>query len=140
MILPSSMKVLVVDDNDFARATASAMLMRLGLEDIVEADSGAKAVALLLSEKYDLLLADWYMPEVSGAGLVRIVRCRDFGVNRTIPIVIATAYATRENIGAARALGITEIVIKPLEQPILATALSRAVSLRPDDDQIFIED
>lgn len=140
MILPSNMKILVVDDNDFARATANAMLIRLGLDDITEAASGAEAVSLLLSERYDLLLADWYMPEVSGAGLVKIVRSRDFGINRTIPIVIATAYATRENIGAARALGLTEILIKPLEQPILATALSRAISLRPADDQVFIED
>ena len=122
MILPSSLKILIVDDNDFARATANAMLMRLGLEHITEAATGAEAVSLLLGQSYDLLLADWYMPEVSGAGLVRIVRSRDFGINRTIPIVIMTAYATRENIGAAKALGLTEILIKPLEQPILATA------------------
>ena len=140
MILPSNMKILVVDDNDFARATANAMLMRLGLEHVTEAASGAEAVSLLLGERYDLLLADWYMPEISGAGLVKIVRGKNFGMNRTIPIVIATAYATRENIGAARALGITEILIKPLEQPILATALSRAISLRPADDQFFLED
>ena len=140
MILPSSLKILIVDDNDFARATASAMLMRLGLESISEASTGAEAVSLLLGENYDLLLTDWYMPEVSGAGLIRIVRSRDFGINRTIPIIIMTAYATRENIGAAKALGLTEILIKPLEQPILATALSRAIGLKGLNDAVFIAD
>ena len=140
MILPSSLKILIVDDNDFARATASAMLMRLGLENIREASTGAEAVSMLLGDSYDLLLTDWYMPEVSGAGLIRIVRSRDFGINRAIPIVIMTAYATRENLGAAKALGITEILIKPLEQPMLATALSRVIGLKGLSEPVFLED
>ncbi len=143
MILPSSMRILVVDDNAFARAAVSAMLMQLGLNDIVEADSGAGAVSFLLTERFDVVLTDWYMPEVNGAGLVRIVRSEGFGFNRDIPIIVITAYATRENIGAARALGIREVLIKPLEQAHLVGALSRvigAAATKGENDRISARD
>ena len=141
MILPSNMRVLVVDDNDYARATVQAMLGQLGFSGIAETSSGAEAIGMLLSQKYDIVLTDWYMPEVNGAGLIKIVRAASFGMNRTIPIVVMTAYATRENIGAAKALGIADILVKPIEPPHLAAALTRAVgalTAEETDEQVFI--
>lgn len=143
MILPSSMRVLIVDDNEFARATALAVLMQLGLTQATEAASGADAISMLLSDDYDVLLTDWYMPEVSGAGLIKIVRSAGFGANRDIPIIVMTAYASRENIGAARALDIADILIKPLEQAAMATALARAataINALDASDQVFLEE
>ena len=142
MILPGNMRILVVDDNDYARAMANAMLSRIGIGDIVEADSGAGAIGMLLAEPFTAVLTDWYMPETNGAGLIRIVRSPSFGINKDIPILVMTAYATRENIGAARRLGIAEVLIKPLEQPLLAAALARAVSAFGHDtaDAVFIGD
>lgn len=143
MILPDTMRILVVDDNDYARAVAQAMLMRIGVKDIVDAASGADAIGHLLNEHFDLLLTDWYMPEISGSGLIRVVRSPGFGHNGTVPIAIMTAYATRENIGAAKALGITEILIKPLERSQLAGTLMRAVNAAAQEvlsQQVFLGD
>jgi two-component system, chemotaxis family, chemotaxis protein CheY len=144
MILPDTMRILVVDDNVYARAIAHAILMQIGVKDIVEAGSGAEAIGLLLNDTFDVMLADWYMPEMNGAGLVRVVRSPGFGPSQTMPIVVMTAYATRENIGAARALGIAEILIKPIDQSVLASTLIRAASTRParhdSSDRFFLGD
>lgn len=143
MILPEALRILVVDDNEYARAIALAMLVKVGVRESVQVSTGAEAVERLLTEDFDVLLTDWYMPEISGSGLIRIVRSRGFGQNRLIPVVLMTAYATRENIGMARALGINEILIKPFEAPALAAALTRAANsgaAESFDQQVFLGD
>ena len=43
MILPDTMRILVVDDNDYARALAQLMLIRIGIREIVETASDSSS-------------------------------------------------------------------------------------------------
>lgn len=120
--MANTLKVLVVDDNTYAREIAGALLNALGVTDIVMAEGGAAAVGALRTRWPDLVLLDWYMPEVSGAGLLQIIRDPRFGPPG-LRVILMTAYASRENIGRARALGVDGVLIKPFTQAHLATAL-----------------
>lgn len=125
MIIPGRLRALVVDDNAYARAISAMSLKKLGIGEVVEADGGAEAVLALLSEPFDLMLMDWYMPDVSGAGLMRVLRDLRFGPAMATPVILMTAYASRDNITRARELGVNEVLVKPFTTDQLGIALGR---------------
>jgi len=127
MIVPSQISALVVDDNAYARGAAAATLRQLGLTQIVEAESGAAAIGSLLGARFDLMFMDWYMPEMSGAALLEVVRDPRFGPHGALPIILMTAYPNRENVVKARALGVNEVMVKPLTTGHVSTALRRVL-------------
>jgi len=129
MIVPGQLNALVVDDNAYARGAAAATLRQLGLTRIVEAASGAAAIGNLLAERFDLMFLDWYMPEMSGAAFLEVVRDPRFGPHGKLPIILMTAYPSRENVVKARALGVNEVMVKPLTADHVSIALRR---LLPD--------
>lgn len=130
MVEAKRLSVLVVDDNAYARAAAAATLRQLGLGRIVEVASGAAAVGSLLGEPFDLMFLDWYMPEMSGAALLEVVRDPRFGPNGRLPVILMTAYPSRDNVLKARDLGVDEVMVKPLTAEHVSTALRRVL---PDD-------
>lgn len=127
MIMAGQLNALIVDDNAYARGAAAATLRQLGLTRIVEAASGAAAVGSLLAERFDLMFLDWYMPEMSGAALLEVVRDPRFGAHGTLPIILMTAYPSRENVVKARDLGVNEVMVKPLTAEHVSIALRRVL-------------
>ena len=127
MIIPGRLRALVVDDNAYARAISANGLKKLGVGEIVEAEGGAAAILALLSEPFDLMLMDWYMPDVSGAGVMTVLRDPRVGAAARTPVILMTAYASRDNIARARELGVNEVLVKPFTTDQLGTALSRVL-------------
>lgn len=127
MIIPSQLHALVVEDNDFARALAVKSLQQLGLKSVYDVADAVSGIAITKRHKVDFILLDWYMSEINGAGFVRLVREGFAGCAADIPIIICTAYATRENIARIRQLGLKEILVKPIETKRLSTAISIAI-------------
>jgi two-component system, chemotaxis family, chemotaxis protein CheY len=127
VIIPGRLRALVVDDNAYARAISASGLKKLGVGQIVEADGGAAAILALLGEPFDLMLMDWYMPDVSGAGVMTVLRDARLGAAAKTPVILMTAYASRDNIARARELGVNEVLVKPFTTDQLGTALSRVL-------------
>nr|WP_295883507.1 response regulator [uncultured Devosia sp.] len=127
MIIPGRLRALVVDDNAYARAISANGLKKLGVGQIVEAEGGAAAILALLGEPFDLMLMDWYMPDVSGAGVMTVLRDPRLGAASQTPVILMTAYASRDNIARARELGVNEVLVKPFTTDQLGTALSRVL-------------
>jgi len=125
VIVPDKLSALVVDDNAYARAAATATLRKLGLTNIVEADGGAPAVGSLLASRFDIVLLDWYMPEMSGAALLQVMRDPRFGANGTVPVIMMTAYPNRETITRGRQLGCSEVLTKPFTAAQVSSVLGR---------------
>ncbi|TDQ64009.1 two-component system chemotaxis response regulator CheY [Maritalea mobilis] len=118
------LSLLIVDDNQYARSLAIANLKQIGFHNIDEADSGAEALLRLHSGDYDALIVDWYMPEISGAGLLSVVRDRRFGPAHKTPVIVMSAYTNRENVERALSLGADQVVAKPIK----AAAMHKAIS------------
>jgi two-component system chemotaxis response regulator CheY len=130
-----------VDDNAYARAISAASLKKLGVGDVVEADGGAAAILHLMSEPFDLMLMDWYMPDVSGAGVMSVLRDPRFGAASGTPVILMTAYASHDNIKRARELGVNEVLVKPFTTDHLGTALARVLgetTRMANDDSVFL--
>jgi len=113
-------RVLLVEDNDHVRDFAEHLLADLGY-DALSAASGEEALALLETERVDIVFSDVVMPELSGLGLARIVAERYPG----LPVVLATGYSEEIVEGAA---GEFEILSKPYGAESLGAALARALA------------
>ncbi len=68
------------------------------------------------------------MPDVSGAGILSVVRDERFSGNSNMPVVVMTAYASSENIQRALGLGANEVVIKPVDPKSLGKAIAKALA------------
>jgi two-component system, chemotaxis family, chemotaxis protein CheY len=141
VIIPGRLRALVADDNAYARAISTASLNKLGVSDVVEADGGAAAILHLMTEPFDLMLMDWYMPDVSGAGVMSVLRDARFGQASQTPVILMTAYASRDNVTRARQLGVNEVLVKPFTTEQLGTALGRVLGQAQrvaGDDSVFL--
>jgi two-component system chemotaxis response regulator CheY len=127
MVKAGRLRALVVDDNVHARAVGMLSLRRLGLGLIDEAGDGAEAILRLMGEPYSLILMDWYMPDISGAGLLRVLRDPRFGPSFNTPVIMMTAYPSADNVTRARALGVNEVLSKPFSIEHLSMALGRVL-------------
>ncbi len=127
---PADLTVLIVDDNDYARAIAETSLKKLGVGRILEAADAAGGLDVLNRGKVDLVLLDWYMPEINGAGFVRLAQSHDVNV----PIIITTAYATKQNFARMRELGLEHVLVKPFEPVQLHRMMAAALARSRDAD------
>ncbi|MEZ5726542.1 MAG: ATP-binding protein [Burkholderiaceae bacterium] len=117
--------VLVVDDEPALVELAEEMLASLGYEPF-GAGSGAEALSRFEAEpdRFDLILTDEVMPELTGTALARAIHALRPGV----PVVLASGWG---GVGleqqAARA-GIAVVLGKPLSRAELGRAMERALS------------
>jgi len=119
-------RVLIVDDEEPLVQLATRILADLGYVPIGFTSSAAALAAFRADpERFDALIADERMPEMSGSALIREVR----GMRNSLPVVLMSGYvgATAEK---ARGGGLVdEVLQKPLSARDLATSLARVLRL-----------
>ncbi len=116
-------RILVVDDEQSMRDILQIMLEKEGFE-IDSADNGVEALDKFKREKYDLVLTDLKMPELDGIGLVEaLTSCSD------IPIIIMTAYASKDEAIKAMNLGASFFIEKPFKKPELMNFINRSIKM-----------
>jgi len=103
-------KILILDDEHDILEIYQEILARLPSQpEIHTADAGARAIALLESEPFNLLLVDLRMPTMDGFQVLAIVR-RKFP---TLRVVVMTAAEDEQFRARAYAMGIDLYLEKP---------------------------
>ena len=116
--------VLVVeDDPDLREALSDLIAQRLGAR-VLDAADGAEALALAAEERPDLVLTDWSMPRMGGAGLLRALRADPR--TRAVPIVLFSGAADRST---AVEMGFDGYLSKPFGLSSLLPLLERLLSV-----------
>ncbi|KQY29672.1 histidine kinase [Caulobacter sp. Root487D2Y] len=118
-------RVLVVDDHVVNRRAIELVLQSFGIQPTL-AESGERALELLHSEVFDVMLMDVYMPGMDGRDATRQLRAAD-GPNRDIPVIAVTASATAKDWEACHAAGMNAHVAKPIDPSQLHAALSEVL-------------
>src|SRR5262245_41303719 len=117
--------VLVVDDERLLRWSVAETLAARGYH-IAEATDGRTALQELGDgDGTDLVLLDLRLPDVSDLRLLARIREK----NPQVPVILMTAFPTREIIEEAAALG-ASVLIKPFELDLLAASVERALNPR----------
>jgi CheY-like chemotaxis protein len=117
--------VLLVDDEEALVALGEEVLAELGYEPVGFASSEAAWQAFDANPKrFDAVVTDQTMPNMTGLELASRIRA----VRPDIPVILSSGYSSATLERDAKAIGISDVLRKPLRQADIALALSRALS------------
>ena len=109
--MDKKMRILVVDDFSTMRRIVKNLLVELGFSNISEADDGSTALPILERGEIDFLVTDWNMPGMPGIDLLKAVRANE--KLSSMPVLMVTAEAKKEQIMEAAQAGVNGYVVKP---------------------------
>lgn len=121
--MKKDIKILVVDDFSTMRRIIKNLLRDLGFTNVDEADDGKTALPILKQGHIDFLITDWNMPEMTGIDLLKAVRADP--ALASIPVLMVTAEAKREQIIAAAQAGVNGYIVKPFTAAVLKEKIDK---------------
>ena len=119
----SGLSILVVDDDPTALLLLSAQLEHGG-HDVRTAPNGAEALNTALQHTFDVVVADWVMPEMDGLDLCRALRRCEAG--RHLYFVLLTGREEDEHVIEAFGAGVDDFVTKPSSEGLLLARMKAA--------------
>ncbi len=121
---PSSrIRILVVDDDRVTYRLLSALLEKQGYE-VETAEGGVKAMELIRSKPYDLVLLDVEMPAMGGLEVARAIRSLPSAA-ASLPVVGLTAHEDKGERAACLRAGMDGVLSKPVKAQELFQAIER---------------
>ncbi len=113
-------KILVVED-DASLREALCETLQMADYDVVDAEHGKAALAILEKGDVGLVISDVQMAVMDGHALLQEVK----GRWRELPVVLMTAYGSIERAVAAMRDGAADYLVKPFEAQVLIEMVSR---------------
>ena len=126
----SSLKILLVEDNQHMRSIVTAILKGSGIRNVREARDGAEALDMLRQFPADISLVDFNMSPIDGVEFTRMLRNAPDSSNPYLPIIMITGHSERSRVMEARDSGVNEFVVKPLTARALLSRID-SVIMRP---------
>ena len=117
----SGLRVLLVEDNEFNRQLATALLTQAGIE-VSSAHDGIEAVRAAQQQEFDAVLMDIQMPNMDGLEATRNIRKNPALAG--LPIIAMTANAMAGDREHCLAAGMNDYITKPIQHNALYAALA----------------
>lgn len=111
------MKFLIVDDFSTMRRIVRGLLKELGYNNAEEAEDGAAALNSLKNGKFDFVISDINMPNMNGFELLAAIKA-DPNL-KSLPVLMVTAEARKEDIVRAAQDGAAGYIVKPFTKATL---------------------
>jgi two-component system chemotaxis response regulator CheY len=118
-----NMKILVVDDMSTMRRITKNFLKQLGFNNVEEAENGQDGLARLRAESYGFVVSDWNMPVMTGIEMLRAIRADE--KLKTLPVLMVTAEAQKDNIVEAAQAGVSNYIVKPFTAETLQDKMNK---------------
>lgn len=118
-------RVLVIDD-DPGVLEALTLLLEMEGFDVVEAESGAVAVAAARGDAFDVAITDLRMPGMSGTETLAALR----QIDPSLPVIIASGFLAEGVVAECLTLGALACIRKPFELDDLLALVQRALRER----------
>lgn len=103
--------VLLIEDSIIERQRMAILLSKLGME-VTEVGDGVAALMELAAGDFDLVLADWQLPELSGLEVCRQVNKMPLSVRPYV--IMVTGRKQRADLIAAMDAGADDYMSKPV--------------------------
>jgi len=113
-------KIMVVDDATFMRTKCAQMLTQNGY-DVVEAISGADAVAKYQESKPDAVMMDITMPDMDGMTALKEL----LGIDPCARVTMCTAMGKQSIVIECLKAGAKDFVVKPFDANRVLAALKK---------------
>ncbi len=115
----TGLRVLLVEDDVLLQKLSRRMLEKHFDAQVQTANNGVEALALFAPGAFDLIITDYFMPEMDGLEMTRQIRARDIEV----PIVGCSAATLGDEMARLKAAGVNQVLAKPLTVDHLGTVL-----------------
>jgi two-component system response regulator PilR (NtrC family) len=116
-------RILVVDDEESMREFLRIMLEKQGHE-VSTAEDGEAGLHQAMDRGADLVISDIRMPRLDGVGL--LTRLREHGLET--PVILVTAYASRDSAIQAMKQGAFDYITKPFKIDEIRLVIHRALA------------
>ena len=128
-------RLLLVDDNEDNLYTLSRRLRREGYERLESASDGQKALALLQSKPFDLVLLDVMMPGLNG---YEVLECmRSDARLRHVPVIMISALDEIDSVIRCIELGAEDYLAKPFNPTLLRARVGASLEKKRLRDEIM---
>ncbi len=114
---PTQLKFLIVDDFSTMRRIVRGLLKEMGCINADEAEDGAVALSMLKAQKFDFVVSDINMPNMTGFDLLKAIKAEE--TLRHLPVLMVTAEARKEDIVMAAQNGAAGYIVKPFTKATL---------------------
>jgi signal transduction histidine kinase/ActR/RegA family two-component response regulator len=123
-------RVLLAEDHPTNQKVVQLILESVGVEPVI-VENGALALALLKTERFDVVLMDMQMPELDGLSATAMLRAfeTEAGLPRT-PVIMLTANALDEHVRASHEAGADLHLSKPIHAIALIESIVQAIAAR----------
>ncbi len=121
----SPLRVLLVEDDDDNRELMAEVLASSGCE-VVSAATGQDGLRTLSESSVDVVVTDVGMPGMGGLEMARAAKA----IAPTVPVVVVTGWAEREDIAHARGHEVDAVLVKPVDPDALAAAVAEVAQGR----------
>jgi two-component system, chemotaxis family, chemotaxis protein CheY len=122
----ADMKFLVVDDFSTMRRIVRNLLKEAGYANADEAEDGQVGLAKLKAGKFDFVITDINMPNMTGFELIRAMRADP--TLAKIPVLVVSAEAKKEDIVNAAQAGANGYIVKPFTKLTLEEKLGKILA------------
>jgi two-component system, NtrC family, response regulator PilR len=123
--------ILVTDDEISMREFLKILLEKEGYA-VSTAGDGKAALSTLGSKPFDLVISDIKMPQMGGLELLERVK----EVNKNLPVVLITAYASPEDAVEAMKNGAFDYITKPFRVEEIKSIVSAALSVNRKEKEV----
>ena len=116
--------IIIVDDTKSNLFVASSLLKRTKIK-VDTASSGAEFLKKAEKTKYDVILMDYWMPNMTGSEAVEALRGGD-GINSKTTVIMMTGESDHNAVAALKEKGLSLFINKPID-PIRYEAMIAAI-------------
>ncbi len=121
------MKVLVVDDHEAMREMLRGLLNQIGFADVEEADGIDRALGMLVSSRYDLIVSDLGMRPRAGLDFLRAIRADER--TRDTPVIMVAADGGSDGVDGPSVA--ESRIVKPFNATTLRAKINHALGGHP---------
>lgn len=124
--------ILLVEDAGLMRKLEMKALGSLQFTNVIEAEDGDDAInKLQSSDKIDLIISDWNMPNKSGYDLLLWVR--DNEIFKETPFLMATGRGEKKEVAKATEAGVSAFISKPFNPQELQAKIEEAFGFKEEE-------
>ena len=117
-----NLNILYIEDEKNIRLNIKKTL-ELFCENVFDTENISNAKKILTTQRIDIIISDINLPDMSGIDFVKEIRISD----KTIPIVLLSAYTDKEFLLEATKLKLVDYLTKPIDFKNLNNALQKCV-------------
>ncbi|CAI8221397.1 MAG: response regulator [Sulfurovum sp.] len=105
------LKIIYLEDEELIKESVERTVSKF-IKEFISFTNPIEALSFIENSdsKFDLIITDIQMPKMNGLDFIRELKNRDIN----LPVIVITAYNTKEHLKKCEELGVDEVITKPV--------------------------